>query len=877
MLNLLIYVILNENDEKSCTGNFTSVGGQCQCQSKLSSDGLQCVSKCADIGEALKEQGSQLQISQCHKCDRKVSREDDDFCLSIQKLSAMMVCGTNAKPDPSNLETACVCIEASLVLSGINCMCPALKYFNSVDKTCLSCPSGNPDATRTFCYTDTSKYFDHATKAYISCPGSSTSSSTQNFCKCTSSTQYMKGTVCTTCPGTTGVANSDRTSCLCASGSRFNEATTTCIACGATFSGTQNITTGSVCVCSPNGKINIANTSCATCVIGSTDKNAGSPNTAGCQCTNTSNFWSAVNNTCTECPFGITNITSSNKCFCPLSVSEVNAGNTSCICYGNNYFDGHNCIACLAHSTVVSNVCTCDADSFQVSITGGLPTCQQCPVSSTPDAGETTCVCATPNNFFTASNNSCTPCPDFSTLISNVCTCNTGYISTMSVCRKCPAFSAAASTTCTCVGNFIFDITTMTCNACPAGTTATSNKCVCATATYFLKSGVCTPCPASSSPDAAQQTCVCSVAQQFFDAASVTCKMCPGTAPLAADKRICICTDTSKKYHIGTNSCAACPTNSVINQSNICVCPITGQYMKAGTCTACPASSAPSADKYSCVCTGQFQFDGTSCVACPANSQQISGVCFCNLGLYLSGSTCTSCAANQEPNAFRTACVCTGNAINPPACTACPAHTTALDGTCKIDTDSFTKDNVTFTPCPSGSSPNAAKNGCDCADVNFYFIQSTNQCGPCAPNSQVKSLSNVCTCNDLQSFMTVTYICKPCPSGTAPDANQITCLCADVNYYLNEAEVCIQCPANTIRNANGSYCACSVTTSYLNYDSLTCIPCPAASTVAKNTNSCICTDTTKFFDNVTNECRQCPANSKEFLQLQRCQQLLQQS
>ncbi|CAL6106977.1 Hypothetical_protein [Hexamita inflata] len=173
MFLLLLSYQLTTEVVIDCTGNFTSVGGQCQCQSKLSSDGLQCVSKCADIGEALKEQGSQLQISKCHKCDQKVSSEDDNYCLSIQKLSAMKVCGKYARPDPNFLETQCICNDSSLVLltNGIDCKCQNNLYYNKFYKTCLQCPNNqNPDLSQQFCLcSNNSLYFDHETVQCKSC------------------------------------------------------------------------------------------------------------------------------------------------------------------------------------------------------------------------------------------------------------------------------------------------------------------------------------------------------------------------------------------------------------------------------------------------------------------------------------------------------------------------------------------------------------------------------------------------------------------------------------------------------------------------------------------------------------------------------------
>ncbi|CAL6092903.1 Conserved_hypothetical protein [Hexamita inflata] len=852
---------------------------------KLSFNGIYCVQRCSDINEAYVENNN-IQTKKCYKCVHKVNKIDDDHCISLQKLSAMKICGTNARPDPNNLETACVCNDSSLVLQPdlINCKCPSLKYFNEIKKTCLSCPSGSSSNTQqTFCFKDSTYYFDLATEKFVSCPDTlSASSATQNLCICTSLSKVYVGDLCLPCPSP-ATRSTDKTSCVCASGKRFDEISGTCQNCGAAFTSSQIFNDRRICTCAA-GQVNIGNFSCSSCTQQSTYLQPGLVNVLGCQCNDNKYFWSAQNNSCTLCPYGTSN--STNQCNCPAQISQVNAQNKSCICYGNFRYANLQCIACPATATASSdsttcicpnnqyfsdstnicnpcptnsvgsnNVCTCNSNSIQISTNGQLPVCQLCPSQSSPNNLQTTCICAESNKFYTKSNNSCTSCPDQSSIVNGVCTCNSDCIKVMDFCRKCPSFSIVYGTICQCSGNYIFDINNMVCVACPFGSVLNyNNKCICSLSQQSIINEVCTTCPSGSNPSTSGQSCTC-VTNQIFNIKTMSCQTCPGSSILSGDKSICICT-SQLNYIIDTNICQPCPQYSSCNVNNICVCSNTNQFMKNQICTNCPANSIPSADQYSCICTGQFTFNGINCIACPQNSMQYGGVCVCNTGLYLSLSTCLTCPPSMEPNQIRTSCVCSGNSINKLGqCISCPAQSTSFNGFCRANPGCYSVDNITFNYCPVRGSPNEQQTTCVCSG-DYVFEIINNICTPCAQGSI--ALNNKCVCqgNSVQDGNN----CKLCPSNALPNTDRTLCVCNNgqiINIAKNICEsFCSSGYLNVAKTACVVDCKTNDYPNLLGLDKISCVSSCVSSVINTAQKACIvsCSSEGSFLKNVGGAC-----------------------
>ncbi|CAL6056207.1 Conserved_hypothetical protein [Hexamita inflata] len=920
-----VYVLGNEIE---CTNGFQLVENQCQCQSKLSSDGLQCVSKCADIGEALKEQGSQLQISQCHKCDRKASREDDDYCLSIQKLSAMKVCGKYARPDPNTLYTTCICNDTSLLLQadGINCKCNSTQYFNVHLRMCLSCSSGYPDVTQLFCVCSSSYYFDLVAQSCLICPKESTTSSIQNECNCKKDKQYVRAEKCTGCGDGATASTSDGLSCICGDtkkpNSRFDEVYNKCMLCGTAFSDSIIFKDRSTCVCTI-GKVNINNDTCQTCVSGSIDKNPGATNVAGCRCINSSYFWSAQNNTCTLCPFGISD--NDNNCVCPPNSQPDNVNN-SCICYGNYQFDGHNCIACPDNFNAINGICRFNSSANPYCIQ------QVCPANSVPNANNTNCVC-NGNYFYTRSNNTCTLCPWGLTVSNNICAINqytgisplvlcgrhakpdpsTGNISCM--CNDSSLILLSDGLNCQCPSTKYFNSIDRTCLTCPSDLKSDGTQlfCVCESDSYFnLQSKSCSLCPKDSITSPVQNICNCKKDKAYIRPTNNKCEGCGGGATAStADGLSCSCDNNKQsvtRFDESQNKCVPCGSAFLgatsYNDRSVCVCGTFG-YVNINnvSCQQCVSGSVdknPGATNVAgCRCINSSYFwsaQNNTCTLCPfgiadndnncvcpkysqINNQNNGCICYGNYvfdGHYCVGSN--NCPIGSTASSDNSTCICSGNNYyTGSVCSACPIYSIVVSNICACPANSLITSNICVCDqnsymfsnsggvlvckvCPSGATPDNIIKTCTCPDNQFYS-SGNNTCTSCLSNST--QVNNECVCDSdsfLSSNASGVLSCFKCPSGATPDNIIKTCACPDNQFYSSGNNTCTSCLSNSTLVNNE--CVCD-SDSFLSSNAsgvLSCFKCPSGATPDNIIKTCTCPDN-QFYSSGNNTCTSCLSNS----------------
>ncbi|CAL6036868.1 Conserved_hypothetical protein [Hexamita inflata] len=817
MLCLLnVYVLQNE---QKCVAGFSLVEEQCQCLQMLSSDRVQCVSRCADVNESVLSNNFD-QSSNCVKCDVFVHKDGDNHCVSVQEvkiLFALKQCGTNAKPNPQNCYQTCICNDSSLVLQadGINCKCPSNTYFNSYERTCLSCSSGSPDATQTFCVCPTnSDYFDQASKQCITCASGATQSSL-NQCICTTSSRYDMGGACTSCAGGATSSTADRLTCSCASkvNMRFDEEDNSCLTCGVDFSSTT-YKDRSTCVCIAAGKVNINNVSCQVCGPGSVIKSSALD---GCQCTDSSFFWSPKNNTCTRCPFGIAD--ADNKCVCPPN-SQLDNMNNSCICYGNYYFDGHNCVSCPINYNVVDGVCRFNSSANPYCIQ------QTCPQNAVPNANNTNCVCSG-NFFYTNSNNSCTPCPGGSVVTNNVCSTNqfqgvqpsaicglhakpntlTGNLTC--ICNDSSLVLLSDQLNCKCPDTFYFNFVFKTCLQCPSGSSPDGTKtfCVClARSSYFDPSSKsCTDCPSGGSTSLISNQCTCILGRYNKGG---TCTSCAGGATLSTvDRQSCSCySKPIMRFNETKNSCVACGTAFAAaityNDRSTCVCGTIGEVnINNATCEPCGSGSVSKNP-------GVQNVDGCQCTNSSYFWSAVNNTCtLCAIGIADSENKCV-CPPNSQLNNAGTACVCNANYVldgnNCVKEILCPANSSKVNNVCT---------------CTAISGQQMVNGACECINANALVQGAACVCPTystlvgdtcsCPANSHLAS--GACAC-DADSFTLSTnggvLTCQVCPATASPDAGQTTCVCQSGQVFDSAANQCSSCPANSSKVNN--VCTCNV-------------------------------------------------------------------
>ncbi|CAL6096388.1 Conserved_hypothetical protein [Hexamita inflata] len=871
MFSIFNVYVLTKNE---CQAGFEFKGNKCECAKKLSSDGLQCIPKCADVGEALNERGIP---NSCYKCPDKITREDDSYC------SLTVSCGANAKPDSNTGYSTCTCNDSSLVLNQDkkSCSCPPKTYFNAFERTCLSCPSGtSPDPLQTFCVCSSIQYFEVKSKTCQLCPKNSFTSSSSNVCNCMKFKQYIREEQCKDCGGGSTGSSADGLSCLCDDNKKisayFDELQTKCIPCGYPFQTAMVIKDRSVCICPILGQVNINNESCQSCPATAVNKNPGVQNVDGCQCINSSYFWSAMNNTCTLCPFGVSN--SENRCVCPPN-SQIDNLNNSCLCYGNSFFDGHSCVECPKDSNVIDNVCRFNSSANPYHLQA------ECPRKSTPNAGNTTCVCDG-NFFYTRSNNTCTECPFSSSIANNVCEINqyagkellpscgvhampdkaSGNVTC--VCNDSSLVLLSDGINCGCPSQKYFNPVLRTCLQCPSGLSpdGTQSFCVCSSKYYFdLEYQSCYLCPKDSLTTPYSNVCNCKKDKAYVRMVKgdEKCESCGGGAKSSTfDSQSCSCDDNKKentRFDELQNKCVPCGTAFLTAMTykdrSVCICRVIGEVnINNQSCQSCPSNSVNKNP-------GVNNVDGCQCINSSFFWSAQNNTCtLCPFGVSNSDNQCV-CPRYSQLNTKNDGCICYGNFIfDGHSCVECPVNSQVSGNICVCSIQSYqiqSQNGIGCFLCPSGSTPNQINQTCDCSGNSFYDAQS-NSCIACPTNSQVSN--NVCYCSGQSyqvSILNGLPTCFLCPQDSK--ANQInqTCDC-DVNkIYDLQFNSCTSCPDNSISVLNT--CVCSEL-SYQASD-LSCVLCPSGSNVDQINQTCICSGNF-FYQKSNNSCVSCPANSQ---------------
>ncbi|CAL5979162.1 balbiani_ring protein [Hexamita inflata] len=671
--------------------------------------------------------------------------------------------------------------------------------------------------------------------------------------------------------------------------------------------------------------------------------------------------------TCQACPGGATS----------------DSGRTTCICSGNYYYKSDNtCNKCPDNSVISNNVCVCDSHSYEVSSSNGLPTCFKCPDSATPDQSGKTCTCQN-NNFYTSSNNTCTACGANSTIQSNVCVCNANSYEVSNnagslVCFTCPVNSVSQnnSKTCLCNGNYFYKSSDNICVECPADSLVTLNVCACISTAFqvSITDGipVCKICPTQSHPDAGQTTCICDFYFQYNSGAN-TCQACPLNNYYVLSSNSCIPCDSGKFYNTSNNVCVTCLSNSHVD-GNGCTCnsdsfqvskvdgvatctqclvnsAVSGtgcvcnadSYQTAinngvTTCVKCPSGSSINVGKTSCDCTGQFFYDPSKnlCIACLVNSAVSGAGCVCNSDSYqvslVDGvATCVQCPAASTPDSVKQTCVCANYkqyisatpacqscplnnyyVIATNSCTPCPANqfynssnnvcvacltNSAVNGNgCTCNSDSFQVSKVdgvaTCTKCPASSAPDAGQTTCVCntffqyissnntcqaCPLNYYYILTSNSCVACplnkfydiSSNGCVACLANSavsgtgCVCN-ADSYQTAinngVTTCVKCPSGSSINVGKTSCDCTGQFFYDPSKNLCIACLVNSAVSGAGCVCNSDSYQVSLVDGVATCVQCPAASTPDSVKQTCVCANYKQYIS-ATPACQSCPLNN----------------
>ncbi|CAL6096394.1 Conserved_hypothetical protein [Hexamita inflata] len=857
---VLINVYLQGQNE--CPAGFEFKGNKCECAKKLSSDGLQCIPKCADVGEALNERGIP---NSCYKCTDKITREDDSYC------SLTVSCGANAKPDLNTGYSTCTCNDSSLVLNQDkkSCSCPPTTYFNAFERTCLSCPSGtSPDPLQTFCVCSSIQYFEVKSKTCQLCPKNSFTSSSSNVCNCMKFKQYIREEQCKDCGGGSTGSSADGLSCLCDDNKKisayFDELQTKCVPCGNPFQTAMVIKDRSVCICPILGQVNINNESCQLCPATAVNKNPGVQNVDGCQCINSSYFWSAMNNTCTLCPFGVSN--SENRCVCPPN-SQIDNLNNSCLCYGNSFFDGHSCVECPKDSNVIDNVCRFNSSANPYHLQA------ECPRKSTPNAGNTTCVCDG-NFFYTRSNNTCTECPFSSSIANNVCEINqyagkellpscgvhampdkaSGNVTC--VCNDSSLVLLSDGINCGCPSQKYFNPVLRTCLGCPSGLSpdGTQSFCVCSSKYYFdLEYQSCYLCPKDSLTTPYSNVCNCKKDKAYVRMVKgdEKCESCGGGAKSSTfDSQSCSCDDNKKentRFDELQNKCVPCGTAFLTAMTykdrSVCICRVIGEVnINNQSCQSCPSNSVNKNP-------GVNNVDGCQCINSSFFWSAQNNTCtLCPFGVSNSDNQCV-CPRYSQLNTKNDGCICYGNFIF-------DGHSCVESNNCSSQSYQTTDQNglPTCFPCPSGSKANQINQSCHC-DGNSVYDSNANICVEC-PDSFI-SQNNSCVCSEV-SYLQVNQdgseSCVECPANSQVSNN--ICSCVEGSYQVsvqNGLPTCQLCPENSVAVDNACECSESSYQQPTQDGTLKCFLCPAGSKADAIAQTCDCY-ANSVYDSSSNSC-----------------------
>ncbi|CAL5990044.1 Conserved_hypothetical protein [Hexamita inflata] len=628
--------------------------------------------ECEDAKKQLSQTitGLQQQVTELQQTVMQLKAEKENYFTKeeIQQMIKPLLCPVGAKI----VDGSCTCPELAVVTNGI-CTCPP--YSSVVDDKC-QCGQ----------YAAMTKYGCECRDDMAMQPN--------GVCVCPNPSQVVIDNICQ-CPIKGQILNGI---CQCQDGASIVNNECQC----PVDSVTVNNGPMTYCKCPDSLPQNISGRCCPTFaeVSGSSCKCPENSVVAGnsCKCdSNSFTFSSSAVLVCQACPSGSSPDVGQTTCICSGN-GVYTQDNNSCTvqeCSGNSFYSLANksCTACGANSTVSSNICVCDTNSYQTSNLSGSLTCFTCPVGSVSNNNTKTCDCIG-NFFYSSSNNSCTACGPNQTVQNNICGCNeNSYVSNnvgSLICFTCPqnSLSNNNSKTCECTGvNFYYNQAANSCTACPENSVSNGNRCSCDVNSFQATNGVCVLCPVGSAPDAGKTTCVC---------------------------------ENGLYFEKGANKCVQCPPNSYY----------------AGACYACPSGATINTGKTSCDCTGLFfyTFSNNSCTACPtytkevtnnvcichdaANTQVVDNVCTCKVKyqyIELVQSTPPSCWCPYGCGAVsNNACVLSGKVIDP---TGSPQSSQIC-----VDYCSYPKVNLVngYCNCPVGATWDTASKSCKCTAQYKY-------------------------------------------------------------------------------------------------------------------------------------------------------------
>ncbi|KAL4460055.1 hypothetical protein ABPG73_001733 [Tetrahymena malaccensis] len=591
--------------------------------------------------------------------------------------------------------------------------------------------------------------------------------------------------------------------------------------------------------------------------------------------------------TCTICGSGFLNILdgtciSSSSCTAPFI---ANNSNQSCSCRPN--------------STLQGSACPCNTGYLDV---GGV--CQSCPSNCNQCSSQTvctscqsgyylfidgTCKSPCPTTFTPNSSNQSCVCRQNSSLQTNICPCNTGFVDLGGVCQACPSncnqcSSQTACTTCQptyylfvdgtckspCPATFQANNQNQSC-VCRPNSTLSTNTCPCNTG-YLDVAGICQQCPTNCNQCSSQTTCTtCSSGYYLFiDGTCVS--QCPATFSINSSTQSCVCRANSS---LQTNTC---PCNS-------------GYLDVGGSCLACNANCIKCSSQTTCTqcASGYFLFVDATCVStcpatfitdnqnqsctCRANSTLQTNTCPCNTGYLDVGGNCLPCGANCNQCSTQT------------TCTVCsPGYFLFVDGTCVSQCPSTFNTDSSNTKCICRNNSSLKNNSCPCnvqyLDVQGicqkcpsncdqcssqtvcsvcsqgYYLQIDNTCVSQCPTTFVKDSTNTkCVCRPnsvLQNsicpcissgFIDINDVCESCPSQCDKCSSQTVCISCISQYYLTINATCSSpCPSSFIQDSSNTKCVCPISSNLING---VCVPCDSnclTCTVANNKQCTSCFD-----------------------------------
>ncbi|KAL4508567.1 hypothetical protein ABPG72_003871 [Tetrahymena utriculariae] len=489
-----------------------------------------------------------------------------------------------------------------------------------------------------------------------------------------------------------------------------------------------------------------------------------------------------------------------------------------------------------------------------------------------------TCISSCPATFVLTNSNQVCECRPNSTLSTNTCPCNTGFIDLGGICESCPpncnqCSSQTACRTCQlgyylfvdqtckfpCPTTFIPNNSNQSC-ACRSNSTLSNLTCPCNTG-FIDVGGVCQTCPQYCN-NCSSQT-VCTTCQSgyylFFDG---TCEqMCPAT------------------FVVSNVSCVCRPNSTLLN--NTCPCNI-GFIDVGGVCQTCPQYCNNCSSQTVCTTcqSGYYLFiDGTCVQMCPAtfvvsnvscvcrpNSTLQNNTCPCNIGFIDVGGVCQTCPQYCNNCSSQTVCttcqsgyylffdgtcvqMCPATFVVSNVSCVCRPNSTLLNNTCPCNIGFIDVGGVCQT-CPLYCNNCSSQTVCTTCQSGYYlFIDGTcvqmcpatflvsNVSCVCRPNSTLQN--NTCPCNT--GYLDVGGNCLQCGANCNQCSTQTNCTICSSGYYLFVDGTCVsQCPSTFIIDSTNTKCICR-----------------SNSSLQSNTKTCPCN--VQYLD-IQGICQQCQSN-----------------